>query len=48
MMKNNNKQPLTLELKSKKMKKYLSKDKKGNPVVFELKIETNVKIIFEE
>ena len=46
--KNNNKQPLTLELKSKKNEKILSKDKKGNPVVFELKIETNVKIIFED
>ncbi len=43
----NGKMPIILELDSKKDEKVLSKDTKGNPVLYEIKILTKAKIIFE-
>tara|TARA_B100000902_G_C26643505_1_gene590288 strand:+ start:56 stop:508 length:453 start_codon:yes stop_codon:yes gene_type:complete len=46
--KDNGKMSIILELDSKKNEKVLSKDSKGNPVVYEIKILTKAKIIFED
>ena len=45
--KDNGKMSIILELDTKKDEKVLSKDAKGNPVLYEIKILTNAKIIFE-
>ena len=45
-LKDNGKMSIILELDSKKNEKMLSKDTKGNPVVYEIKILTKAKIIF--
>ena len=34
-------------IKSKKEERILSKDKKGNPLIFEISITTNLEIIFD-
>ena len=46
--KDNGKMSIILELDSRKDEKVLSKDSKGNPVVYEIKIFTKAKIIFED
>ena len=46
--KDNGKMSIIIELDSKKNEKVLSKDSKGNPVVYEIEIITKAKIIFED
>ena len=47
-LKDNGKMSIILELDSKKNEKVLSKDSKGNPVGYEIKILNQAKIIFED
>jgi len=46
--KDNGEMSIIIELDSRKDEKVLSKDSKGNPVVYEIKIFTKAKIIFED
>ena len=46
--KDNGKMSIIIELDSKKNEKVLSKDSKGNPVVYKIEIITKAKIIFED